>query len=126
MILEHLETDWMSSLWHAHLDICVCANDRSEAAHGHAKDRVARVHVRHAAAHGGRERGALETKRPHHACRIKVEDVEYVAEVEPGCLHSELNMIAGEHWKMLDILLPDSEVVDGAWACEIELERLRW
>ena len=84
------------------------------------------MHLRHAAVHRCRNRSTLETKRPHHACRIKVEHVEYVAKVEPSCLHTELNMTGGEHWKMLDVLVPDSEVVGGARACEMELERLRW
>ena len=72
--------------------------------------------MRHTAASRARHRRTLETQRPHGACRVQVEHVEYVTEVERRRLHFELNMTVGKHGQTLEALRRYNEITHGARA----------
>ena len=62
--------------------------------------------------------GAFEAERTHSARWIHVEHVEHVAEVEPGCLHVQLDVGLSNDERSLDSLRLNAEMIDGAWACD--------
>ena len=64
----------------------------------------------------------LETKRPNCARRIEVEHVEHVAEVEPRSLNLEFDVGGGKPRNAWDSLRLDTEALNGARACEIQLK----
>ena len=103
------------------MDAGICPNDGSQATYCIAVNRITAAYVNHTGIHGVRHRCTLEANRPQCARRVKVENVENITEIEPRCLHLQLDLSAGNFGQFDKVVLSNDEVIDRARSCEVEL-----